>query len=122
MQQAHWASWLQMSSKDGHFFRQAYDTSYDAVIQETSCNTILVTNCFRRKRVNFETFSLKAAGGLTDVDRKFIEEIYYNADSVFEFGIGESPDIVAATNLPRYVGVDSSSEWIGWFKIEPDRF
>jgi hypothetical protein len=105
------------------YFRQAYDTVYDAVIQETSCTTTLATDCFPRKRVNFTTFSLKAMGGLLDVDREFVEEIYYHANSVFEFGIGESTDIAAATNLPRYLGVDSSSEWVKNVRDRaPDRF
>jgi hypothetical protein len=123
MQQPLRTASLPMISKEGHYFRQAYDTVYDAIIQETSCNTTLATNCFPRKRVNFKTFPLKSDGGLNDADRKFIEKTYYNANSVFEFGIGESTDIAAATNLPRYVGVDSSSEWVKMVRDRtPDRF
>jgi hypothetical protein len=104
-------------------FQKVYDTAYDAYIQDTSCTTRMTVNCFPRKRVDFFNFSLKAMGGLEDDDREFIGEIYFNANSVFEFGIGESTDIAAATNLPRYVGVDSSSEWVKMVRDRaPDRF
>jgi hypothetical protein len=64
---------------------------HDAIIQETSCNT-----------------ALKAMDGLNDTDRKFIEETYYNANSIFEFGIGESTDVAAVTNLLLEWGQDGS--------------
>jgi hypothetical protein len=111
------------SSGPDSYFRKAYDTVYDAYMEETSCTTKLTINCFPRKRVQFKTFSLKAAGGLLDEDREFIGELYFRANSVFEFGIGESTDIAAATNLPRYAGVDSSSEWVKMVRDRaPDRF
>ena len=68
--------------------------------------------CIPRQRVDFSTFALKAQGGLSDMDREYLADLYYDSESAFEFGVGESTDIAAATNLPRYVGVDSSSEWI----------
>lgn len=49
--------------------------------------------------------------------------LYVNAESVFEYGIGESTAIAAETNLPRYAGADSSAEWITTARSHaPDRF
>lgn len=114
-------------------FLKAYDFAYSSFIEEKalpSCNrnasvTEKKQNCIPRKQVNFSTFPYKADGGLSDKDRQFLAELYYHSESTFEFGVGESTDIAAATNMPRYVGVDSSSEWIAkvreraphWFRF-----
>lgn len=39
-------------------------------------------------------------------------ELYRNADSVFEFGLGESTRIAAAVGVPRYAGIDSDAAWV----------
>ena len=51
-------------------------------------------------------------GGLDDADRITLGELYYNAESVFEFGLGESTLIAASTGVPRYSGIDSDPVWI----------
>lgn len=54
----------------------------------------------------------KGTGGLVDSDRLLLGEYYYNASSVFEFGLGESTYIAAYVGVPRYTGVDSDAKWV----------
>lgn len=54
----------------------------------------------------------KSGGGLTDTDRRILGAIYYESDSVYESGIGESTSIAVFTRVPRYTGVDSSIQWL----------
>ena len=51
-------------------------------------------------------------GGLSDVDRQVLGNLYFKANSVFEFGLGESTLIAAKTGVPRYSGVDSDPNWV----------
>lgn len=51
-------------------------------------------------------------GGLTDSDRVLLGDVYYNASSVFEFGLGESTQIAAHVGVPRYSGIDSDATWV----------
>jgi len=55
---------------------------------------------------------VRGNGGLDDADRSVLGRIYFHAQSVFEFGLGESTLIAAAVNVPRYSGVDSDAEWV----------
>lgn len=106
-------------------FDSAFQVAYDEVIydSETSCRSKSDSHCYHRQRVDFSDFPFKSRGGLTDSDRQLIADLYYGAESVFEFGIGESTEIAAMTNLPRYAGVDSSAEWISTAQLQaPDRF
>jgi len=65
---------------------------------------------------NREKFTLsgweRGDGGLFDSDRLLLGELYYNATSAFEFGLGESTKIAARVGLPRYAGVDSDAVWV----------
>lgn len=54
----------------------------------------------------------RGTGGLDDDDRLVLGELYYNATSVFEYGLGESTRIAAFTGVPRYAGVDSDPVWV----------
>jgi len=54
----------------------------------------------------------RGTGGLDDDDRRTIGDLYYHASSVFEFGLGESTQIAAAVQVPRYAGVDSDALWV----------
>lgn len=53
-----------------------------------------------------------STGGLNDFDRQLLSQMYYESDSVFEFGVGESTKIAVYTGVPRYTGVDGSDEWL----------
>ena len=64
-------------------------------------------------------------GGLDDGDRLLLLKLYSEANSVFEFGLGESTRIAAVVGTPRYSGVDSSASYVSssreqapqWFKF-----
>jgi len=111
-------------------FESAFQVAYDEIMLESkkSCRPRAdipndIIDCYTRKRVDLNTFPFKTRGGLSNTDRQLLSETYFNADSVFEFGIGESTAIAAETNLPRYAGVDSSAEWITVARSHaPDRF
>jgi hypothetical protein len=65
-----------------------------------------------RKVFDLATWKKKGKGGLLDNDRVLLSRIYYNSDSVFEFGLGESTYIAAHVRVPRYSGVDSDPLWV----------
>jgi len=54
----------------------------------------------------------RGSGGLDDADRRVLGDLYFNANSVFEYGLGESTKIAAYTGVPRYAGVDSDATWV----------
>lgn len=54
----------------------------------------------------------KTNGGLNDLDRDILSRIYHGSNSVIEWGVGESTLIAEFVNVPRYVGVDSSRDWL----------
>jgi hypothetical protein len=112
-------------------FESAFQVAYDEIMLESKKSSCRpgddkpddIIDCYTRKRVDLNTFPFKTRGGLSNTDRQLLSETYFNADSVFEFGIGESTAIAAETNLPRYAGVDSSAEWITVARSHaPDRF
>ena len=51
-------------------------------------------------------------GGLHDSDRKMLAKYYSAANSVFEWGLGESTAMAGYFNVPRYAGVDSDAAWV----------
>ena len=109
-------------------FDSAYQVAFEEVVADSkrSCGRGTDnsnSDCYTRKRVDFSEFPYKSNGGLSDADRELIADLYYHAESVFEFGIGESTAIAAMTELPRYAGVESSAEWITATRTNvPDRF
>lgn len=90
-------------AKSKTFFDQAQDMLYTKAVKP-------VLNSDRKK------FTLQGwngdNGGLQDNDRLLLGELYYNAQSVFEFGLGESTKIAAHVGVPRYAGVDSDPAWV----------
>ena len=54
----------------------------------------------------------KTSGGLDDKDRKMLVKYYGSANSVFEWGLGESTYMAGYFNVPRYAGIDSDAEWV----------
>jgi hypothetical protein len=52
------------------------------------------------------------SGGLVDKDRIKLAGIYGNANSVFEYGLGESTRIANQVGVPRYAGIDSDANWV----------
>jgi hypothetical protein len=86
-------------------------TKFD-VIRQTLYNT--ASNVVKTKRQKFilDEEWVRGTGGLDDNDRLVLGELYYNATSVFEYGLGESTRIAAFVGVPRYSGVDSDPEWV----------
>ena len=105
-------------------FDSAYQVAFDEVIADSKRSCGRGTNdsnsdCYTRKRA----FPYKSKSGMKDSDRELIADLYFHAESVFEFGIGESTAIAAMTNLPRYAGVESNAKWIARTRSHvPDRF
>jgi hypothetical protein len=52
-------------------------------------------------------------GGLKDKDRIMVAAEYAAADSVFEYGLGESTYIANHVGVKRYAGVDSDAVYVG---------
>mmetsp|Transcript_10618 Transcript_10618/g.22821 ORF Transcript_10618/g.22821 Transcript_10618/m.22821 type:complete len:286 (-) Transcript_10618:145-1002(-) len=51
-------------------------------------------------------------GGLHEQDRVMLGKYYGTANSVFEWGLGESSYMAGHLNVPRYAGVDSHADWV----------
>ena len=61
-----------------------------------------------RKKFDLKTWKyVDKSGGLDSDDRVSLGTIYYNIDSVFEWGLGESTYIAANAGVARYAGIDS---------------
>ena len=89
-------------------------SKFDIISHETFQKAV-ATNMSNSPRKPFVLDSNweREGGGLDDADRQTIGDLYYKASSVFEFGLGESTRIAAATQVPRYAGVDSDPAWVG---------
>jgi hypothetical protein len=66
----------------------------------------------RRKAFDVDAWKHKGTGGLTDKDRAMLGRMYGNAQSVFEYGLGESTRIADAVGVPRYAGLDSDPNYV----------
>jgi len=66
----------------------------------------------KRKAFNVSSWTKQSGGGLLDADRILLGELYGSAESVFEWGLGESTYIAAEVGVPRYGGVDNDSLWV----------
>lgn len=85
---------------------------FDKMHKELHKRAALPNHSAERKKYELGVSIPRGSGGLMDSDRELLAEIYYNADSVFEFGLGESTKIAAWVGVPRYVGVDSDADWV----------
>ena len=65
-----------------------------------------------RNPFNLTTWDQRTTGGLVDEDRIKLAEIYSQADSVFEYGLGESTFIANEVEVRRYAGIDSDAKWV----------
>jgi hypothetical protein len=73
-----------------------------------------ISSAPNRTRHNFQlsTWTTRTDGGLIDRDRLKLAEIYGTADSVFEYGLGESTYIASEVGVQRYAGIDSDAAWV----------
>ena len=51
-------------------------------------------------------------GGLKNEDRVMLAKYYGTANSIFEWGLGESSYMAGYFNVSRYAGVDSEATWV----------
>ncbi len=66
----------------------------------------------QRIKFDIDEWKYSSDGGLMNSDRVLLGDIYHNASSVFEFGLGESTQIAAHVGVPRYSGIDSDVKWV----------
>ena len=86
-------------------------SKFDLIAQEMYTEAVKPPSSQERTRFSLEKWQ-RGTGGLTDEDRLTLGELYYKADSVFEFGLGESTYIASHVNVPRFSGVDSDAKWV----------
>mmetsp|Transcript_33789 Transcript_33789/g.69434 ORF Transcript_33789/g.69434 Transcript_33789/m.69434 type:complete len:288 (-) Transcript_33789:274-1137(-) len=65
-----------------------------------------------RGNFNLSEWDQQTKGGLVDNDRIMLAKYYSGANSVFEWGLGESSYIAGHLNVTRYSGVDSDANWV----------
>ncbi|KAL7563835.1 hypothetical protein ACA910_019565 [Epithemia clementina (nom. ined.)] len=65
-----------------------------------------------RRTFNVSTWDRTTTGGLNKEDRVLLADLYRNATSVFEYGLGESTLIADHVGVPRYAGVDSDAVYV----------
>ncbi|KAL3802302.1 hypothetical protein ACHAWO_002150 [Cyclotella atomus] len=77
------------------------------------CNENTVSESHTTKEFDLDSWRpFQTGGGLDDNDRKMLARYYGSANSVFEWGLGESSYMAGHFNVSRYAGVDSEAEWV----------
>ena len=61
-------------------------------------------------------------GGLHAKDRLKVAELYGKANSLFEWGLGESTSIASYMEVPRYAGVDSDPRYVATARDEAKKW
>jgi hypothetical protein len=89
-------------------FVKAATMVYGKIIREEG--TILDRS--DRHDFQLKEWTKQTNGGLTDDDRKLLAKMYRKADSVFEYGLGESTYIANEVGVARYAGIDSDVAWV----------
>ncbi|GAX23082.1 hypothetical protein FisN_15Hu016 [Fistulifera solaris] len=87
-------------------------TFFDRAAQDSLNITLQHTPTEPRTTFRLASWTQKTTGGLTDQDRTLLGRIYSEADSVFEWGLGESTYIASHVGVRRYAGIDSDAEWV----------
>ena len=112
-------SWLDSRTLNDQLERVISGTVFDELYEEVyydtiniSTGTIELPSSRNNFNVNEWEGKVISSGGLMKSDRVLLGSIYYNAISVFEFGLGESTRIAAYVGVPRYSGIDSDPNWV----------
>jgi hypothetical protein len=91
---------------------------FDQIVKEVYSHDVCDKNDIAstprtRKEFDLEEWRQHSTtGGLKDDDRKMLAKYYGSANSVFEWGLGESSYMAGYFNVPRYAGVDSDATWV----------
>lgn len=91
------------------YFHRIFQFAYDLVHPN---NTATATIAPKRKDFDARSWDHESNGGLEWSDREYLGEVYRQATSVFEYGLGESTMIADHVGVPRYSGIDSDPVWV----------
>ena len=86
-------------------FDDMVDTAYQHMLDR-------LPSAPRKNVFNISTWNDTTLGGLQNEDRVLLGRIYGEADSVMEYGLGESTYIANFVGVRRYVGIDSDPAWV----------
>lgn len=90
-----------------------FDQIANEVYNHDVCNKDEVIEPHEPKEFDLEAWrEYQTSGGLDDNDRKMLAKYYGSANSVFEWGLGESSYMAGYFNISRYAGIDSDAEWV----------
>jgi hypothetical protein len=92
------------------YFDKAVLFAYDEALRPVSGTAEVASSA--RQPFDLEKWTDKTGGGLSDLDRQMLGEVYFKAQSVFEYGLGESTYIANSVGVPRYAGLDSDAIWV----------
>jgi hypothetical protein len=97
------------------------ETKFDAAVARTY-DLALSSHAKTKERNDFNLteWTKRTDGGLTERDRLLLAKIYGKAESVFEYGLGESTYIADHVGVPRYVGIDSDAAWVAMAREKVD--
>jgi hypothetical protein len=87
-------------------------SAFDMAVDKSLKVTFAQRPSMLRNKFDVETWNKTTTGGLTSKDRTLLAEIYGGANSVFEYGLGESTYIASHVGVPRYAGIDSDAAWV----------
>ena len=109
------ARFLRKETKEvnGNSYRTP-QASFDLMVQTSFSFNVAESKSqsVKRKTFHLTSWNYKAKGGLKDEDRILLADIYRQAESVFEFGVGESTLLADYVGVPRYTGLDSDPHYI----------
>lgn len=108
---------LEFLPSDGRHVSSAKPSVFDQIANEVYthdvCNKDIMSQSDATKEFDLESWRpFQTTGGLDDNDRILLAKYYGSANSVFEWGLGESSYMAGHFNVSRYAGVDSEAEWV----------
>lgn len=87
-------------------------SAFDMAVAKSYNATFAALPSMLRQKFDVKTWNKTTTGGLTNADRTLLAEIYGQANSVFEYGLGESTYIADHVGVSRYAGIDSDAAWV----------
>jgi hypothetical protein len=102
------------SSSSLSFFDKAADHLFEIAMSTSmsTSETASITTSRKEFPTNLNDWNLTTLGGLSNNDRIVLGNIYSKANSIFEYGLGESTSIAAYVQVPRYSGIDSDPAYV----------
>ena len=97
-------------------YQEATNTTTTSSTTTSTATTTSSTIMQKRPTFDLKYWETKSGliteGGLQSKDRLLLAELYTQANSVFEFGLGESTYLANYLQVPRYSGVDSDPNYV----------